>query len=139
MQMNKNEGGMASMAEINVTPLVDVMLVLLVVFILTAPLIVPQSMKVNLPKTQAVTLQEKNKKMELVIESSGALTLDGKQVSDKELERALSAASSNPEAALAIQADKGVPYGRVAEIMAISQGAGVVKLSFVTLAGGGAK
>ena len=136
MQMNKNEGGMGSMAEINVTPLVDVMLVLLVVFILTAPLIVPQSMKVNLPKTQAVTLQEKNKKMELVIESSGALTLDGKQVSDKELERALSAASSNPEAALAIQADKGVPYGRVAEIMAISQGAGVVKLSFVTLAGG---
>ncbi|MBT8517410.1 biopolymer transporter ExbD [Polynucleobacter paneuropaeus] len=139
MQMNKNEGGMGSMAEINVTPLVDVMLVLLVVFILTAPLIAPQSMKVNLPKTQAVTLQEKNKKMELVIESSGALTLDGKQVSDKELERALSAASSNPEAALAIQADKGVPYGRVAEIMAISQGAGVVKLSFVTLAGGGAK
>ncbi|MBT8591056.1 biopolymer transporter ExbD [Polynucleobacter paneuropaeus] len=139
MQMNKNEGGMGSMAEINVTPLVDVMLVLLVVFILTAPLIVPQSMKVNLPKTQAVTLQEKNKKMELVIESSGALTLDGRQVSDKELERALSAASSNPEAALAIQADKGVPYGRVAEIMAISQGAGVVKLSFVTLAGGGAK
>ena len=139
MQMNKNESGMGSMAEINVTPLVDVMLVLLVVFILTAPLIVPQSMKVNLPKTQAVTLQEKNKKMELVIESSGALTLDGKQVNDKELERALSAASSNPEAALAIQADKGVPYGRVAEIMAISQGAGVVKLSFVTLAGGGAK
>ena len=139
MQMNKNEGGMGSMAEINVTPLVDVMLVLLVVFILTAPLIAPQSMKVNLPKTQAVTLLEKNKKMELVIESSGALTLDGKQVSDKELERALSAASSNPEAALAIQADKGVPYGRVAEIMAISQGAGVVKLSFVTLAGGGAK
>ena len=139
MQMNKNEGGMGSMAEINVTPLVDVMLVLLVVFILTAPLIVPQSMKVNLPKTQAVTLQEKYKKMELVIESSGALTLDGKQVSDKELERALSAASSNPEAALAIQADKGVPYGRVAEIMAISQGAGVVKLSFVTLAGGGTK
>jgi len=139
MQMNKNEGGMGSMAEINVTPLVDVMLVLLVIFILTAPLIVPQSMKVNLPKTQAVTLQEKNKKMELVIESSGALTLDGKQVNDKELERALSAASSNPEAALAIQADKGVPYGRVAEIMAISQGAGVVKLSFVTLAGGGVK
>jgi biopolymer transport protein ExbD len=139
MQMNKNEGGMGSMAEINVTPLVDVMLVLLVIFILTAPLIVPQSMKVNLPKTQAVTLQEKNKKMELVIESSGALTLDGKQVNDKELERALSAASSNPEVALAIQADKGVPYGRVAEIMAISQGAGVVKLSFVTLAGGGAK
>ena len=139
MQMNKNESGMGSMAEINVTPLVDVMLVLLVIFILTAPLIVPQSMKVNLPKTQAVTLQEKNKKMELVIESSGALTLDGKQVNDKELERALSAASSNPEAALAIQADKGVPYGRVAEIMAISQGAGVVKLSFVTLAGGGVK
>lgn len=135
MQMQKNEGGMGSMAEINVTPLVDVMLVLLVVFILTAPLIVPQSMKVNLPKTQAVTQEDKGKKLHLVIESSGALTLDDKPITDKELEKALSAASSNPDASLSIQADKAVPYGRVAELMALSQGAGMVKLSFVTLAG----
>jgi biopolymer transport protein ExbD len=135
MQMQKNEGGMGAMSEINVTPLVDVMLVLLVVFILTAPLIVPQSMKVNLPKTQAVTQEDKGKKLHLVIESSGALTLDDKPVTDKELEKELSAASSNPEASLSIQADKAVPYGRVAELMALSQGAGMVKLSFVTLAG----
>jgi len=135
MQMQKNESGMGSMAEINVTPLVDVMLVLLVVFILTAPLIVPQSMKVNLPKTQAVTQEDKAKKLHLVIESSGALTLDDKPVTDKELEKQLSAASSNPDTSLSIQADKAVPYGRVAELMALSQGAGMVKLSFVTLAG----
>ncbi len=135
MQMQKNDSGMGSMAEINVTPLVDVMLVLLVVFILTAPLIVPQSMKVNLPKTQAVTQEDKGKKLHLVIESSGALTLDDKPITDKELEKALSAASSNPDASLSIQADKAVPYGRVAELMALSQGAGMVKLSFVTLAG----
>jgi len=135
MQMQKNESGMGSMAEINVTPLVDVMLVLLVVFILTAPLIVPQSMKVNLPKTQAVTQEDKGKKLQLVIESSGALTLDDKPVTDKELEKQLAAAASNPDASLSIQADKAVPYGRVAELMALSQGAGMVKLSFVTLAG----
>jgi len=135
MQMQKNDSGMGSMAEINVTPLVDVMLVLLVVFILTAPLIVPQSMKVNLPKTQAVTQEDKGKKLQLVIESSGALTLDDKPVTDKELEKQLAAASSNPDASLSIQADKAVPYGRVAELMALSQGAGMVKLSFVTLAG----
>lgn len=135
MQMQKNEGGMGSMAEINVTPLVDVMLVLLVVFILTAPLIVPQSMKVNLPKTQAVTQEDKGKKLHLVIEANGALTLDDRPVNDQELEKALAAASSNPDAFLAIQADKGVPYGRVAELMALSQAAGMVKLSFVTLAG----
>lgn len=135
MQMQKNESGMGAMSEINVTPLVDVMLVLLVVFILTAPLIVPQSMKVNLPKTQAVTQEDKGKKLQLVIESSGALTLDDKPVTDKELEKQLAAASSNPDASLSIQADKAVPYGRVAELMALSQGAGMVKLSFVTLAG----
>ena len=135
MQMQKNDSGMGSMAEINVTPLVDVMLVLLVVFILTAPLIVPQSMKVNLPKTQAVTQEDKGKKLQLVIESSGALTLDDKPVTDKELEKQLAAAASNPDASLSIQADKAVPYGRVAELMALSQGAGMVKLSFVTLAG----
>ena len=135
MQMQKNEGGMSAMAEINVTPLVDVMLVLLVVFILTAPLIVPQSMKVNLPKTTAVTIEDKGKKLQLTVDSTGALKLDDTPVTDKELEKALSAASSNPDASLSIQADKAVPYGRVAELMALSQGAGMVKLSFVTLAG----
>ncbi len=55
------------MAELNVTPLVDVMLVLLVIFIVTAPLIVPQSMKVNLPKTQAVAQQDQAKNAQLVI------------------------------------------------------------------------
>ena len=135
MQMQKNDSGMGAMAEINVTPLVDVMLVLLVVFILTAPLIVPQAMKVNLPKTTAVTQEDKGKKLQLTIDSSGTLTLDGSPINDKELEKALSAASSNPEASLSIQADKAVPYGRVAELMALAQGAGMVKLSFVTLAG----
>ena len=55
------------MAELNVTPLVDVMLVLLVIFIVTAPMIVPQSMKVNLPKTQAVAQQDQAKNAQLVL------------------------------------------------------------------------
>ena len=57
----KNGSDDAMMAELNVTPLVDVMLVLLIIFIVTAPMIVPQSMKVNLPKTQAVSQQDNAK------------------------------------------------------------------------------
>ena len=62
----KKDGEDTLMAELNVTPLVDVMLVLLVIFIVTAPLIAPQSMKVNLPKTQAVTQQDQAKNSALI-------------------------------------------------------------------------
>lgn len=132
MISNKSDDGM--MAELNVTPLVDVMLVLLVIFIVTAPLIVPQSMKVNLPKTQAVAQQDQAKNIPLIIEASGQATLNGQIVNDRDLGIELKRQSATPQFQLQISADKAVPYGRVAEIMAMAQANGVTKLSFVSQA-----
>lgn len=130
---NKNGSDDAMMAELNVTPLVDVMLVLLIIFIVTAPMIVPQSMKVNLPKTQAVSQQDNAKNAQLIVEASGQLTFEGQQVSDKDLGLLLKEKSSTPQFQLQVSADKAVPYGRVAEIMAIAQSNGVTKMSFVSV------
>jgi biopolymer transport protein ExbD len=121
------------MAELNVTPLVDVMLVLLVIFIVTAPMIVPQSMKVNLPKTQAVAQQDQAKNAQLVVEASGQLTFQGIAINDQQLAAELKQQSSTPQFQLQVSADKAVPYGRVAEIMAIAQANGVNKMSFVSV------
>lgn len=121
------------MAELNVTPLVDVMLVLLVIFIVTAPMIVPQSMKVNLPKTQAVAQQDQAKNAQLIIEASGQLTYQGSATNDQALAAELKQQSSTPQFQLQVSADKAVPYGRVAEIMAIAQANGVTKMSFVSV------
>lgn len=126
----------AMMAELNVTPLVDVMLVLLIIFIVTAPMIVPQSMKVNLPKTQAVSQQDQANNSPLIVESNGQATFEGRQVSDAELTQVLREKSSVPQFQLQISADKAVPYGRIAEIMAIAQANGVTKLSFISQATG---
>jgi len=134
MISNKSEDGM--MAELNVTPLVDVMLVLLVIFIVTAPLIVPQSMKVNLPKTQAVAQQDNATYAQLIVEANGQATFEGQQLSDRDLGQMLKEKSSTPQFQLQISADKAVPYGRVAEIMAMAQANGVTKLSFVSQTSG---
>jgi biopolymer transport protein ExbD len=133
MAMTSNKGEDSLMAELNVTPLVDVMLVLLVIFIVTAPMIVPQSMKVNLPKTQAVAQQDQAKNAPLVVEASGQLTFQGNTINDQELAVELKQQSSSPKFQLQVSADKAVPYGRVAEIMAIAQSSGVTKMSFVSV------
>ncbi|MBU3584572.1 biopolymer transporter ExbD [Polynucleobacter sp. AM-26B4] len=129
----KNGSDDAMMAELNVTPLVDVMLVLLIIFIVTAPMIVPQSMKVNLPKTQAVSQQDNAKNAQLIVEANGQISLEGQQVSDRDLGQLLKDKSSTPQFQLQVSADKAVPYGRVAEIMAIAQANGVTKMSFVSV------
>jgi biopolymer transport protein ExbD len=133
MAMTSNRGEESLMAELNVTPLVDVMLVLLVIFIVTAPLIVPQSMKVNLPKTQAVAQQDQAKNAQLIVEANGQLTFQGNAINDQQLAAELKQQSSTPQFQLQVSADKAVPYGRVAEIMAISQANGVTKMSFVSV------
>jgi biopolymer transport protein ExbD len=133
MAMTSNRGEESLMAELNVTPLVDVMLVLLVIFIVTAPMIVPQSMKVSLPKTQAVAQQDQAKNAQLVVEANGQLSLQGNAINDQQLAAELKQQSSTPQFQLQVSADKAVPYGRVAEIMAIAQANGVTKMSFVSV------
>jgi biopolymer transport protein ExbD len=131
----QNNSNQEMMSEINVTPLVDVMLVLLVVFIVTAPLL-SQSLEVRLPKTVAVPSRMDSKQQILTVDAQGQITLESIALSDEKLAQRLAdsaAAQNNFE--LHVHADASVSYGRVAQIMAIAQRAGVSKLSFMTIAG----
>ena len=121
------------MSVINVTPLVDVMLVLLVVFIITAPLLTPQSLKITLPKTVAVAPDNKPHPVHLTVDAQGKIELDKQALTDMQLADALKQHAADPQFQLQVEADKTVPYGRVAALMAIAQRAGVSKLSFMTL------
>ncbi len=121
------------MSEINVTPLVDVMLVLLVVFIITAPLLAPQALKINLPKTESVMHDDRLQKVSLAIDAKGEVSLENAHLSDQGLAELLKERAADPQFQLQIQADEAVNYGRVAQIMAIAQKAGVSRLSFTTV------
>ncbi|OIR10669.1 biopolymer transport protein ExbD [mine drainage metagenome] len=123
------------MSEINVTPLVDVMLVLLVVFIITAPLLAPQALKINLPKTESVVHDDKLQKVSLAIDAHGVVTLESAHLTDAAMAELLKRRAADPQFQLQIEADEAVNYGRVAQVMAIAQKAGVGKLSFLTIAG----
>ena len=135
--MQTNRGSDDSlMAELNVTPLVDVMLVLLVIFIVTAPLIVPQSLKVNLPRTQSIAQQDQAKNGVLIIDAAGAMTFEGAPMNQVQLASVLKERAGDDKFQLQVHSDKAVPYGVVAEIMALAQANGVSRLSFVTLSAG---
>jgi biopolymer transport protein ExbD len=135
MKSSNDHEGM--MSEINVTPLVDVMLVLLVVFIVTAPLLVPQSLKINLPETERLTSSSSVslaiEKTRLIIQADGKLVFDDKPVNDKELALLLRAKAIEPSFQLFVESDEAVKYGRVAQVMAIAKNAGIPRISFLTL------
>jgi biopolymer transport protein ExbD len=134
MSFGNNSQEDSMMSEINVTPLVDVMLVLLVVFIITAPLLAPQSLKINLPKTESVAHDDKLQKISLAIDEHGNVSFENARLNDEGLAEMLKSRAVDPQFQLQIQADTAVNYGRVAQIMAIAQKAGVAKLSFLTIA-----
>src|SRR5512136_2437626 len=100
---SSQEGSM--MSEINVTPLVDVMLVLLVVFIITAPLLAPQSLKINLPKTESVASDNKPQLVHVVIDAQGNVALDAAHISDEGLADILKTKAADPQFQLQIEAD----------------------------------
>jgi biopolymer transport protein ExbD len=108
--------------------------VLLVVFIITAPLLAPQSLKISLPKTDTVQSNDKPQQVSLVVDAQGNLELENMHVSDEGLADLLRQRAADPQFQLQIEADNAVPYGRIAELMALAQHAGVGKLSFITLA-----
>jgi len=131
----QNNSNQDMMSEINVTPLVDVMLVLLIVFIVTAPLL-SQSIEVKLPKTAAVAGRMDTKQQIISINAQGQIALESIVLDDEKLaQRLADSAAGKDNFELHIHADEAVPYGRVAQIMAIAQHAGVSKLSFMTIAG----
>ena len=123
--------GSEPMSEINVTPMVDVMLVLLVIFILTAPLMA-SSIKLDLPKTDAATASEAPKFVTLVVDKSGQIFLDDKPITLDALKTSLSqTAAQKPDTEVQLRADTAVPYGKVVEVMGAAQKAGLNRIGFV--------
>ncbi len=120
------------LSEINVTPLVDVMLVLLVVFIVTAPLLT-NSIPINLPKTESVAPVEQKDPLVVSIDGQGKLFINKDEIQPDLLENSLKAAKDKaPDVRVQLQADDGVSYGEVARAMASIERAGIAKLSVIT-------
>jgi biopolymer transport protein TolR len=121
----------APMSEINVTPMVDVMLVLLVIFILTAPLMT-SAIRLDLPQSEGGQAGVAPQAVSLVVDAQGALFLNDQPITPDTLRQRLSeAARRNPDTELELRADQSVPYGRVVEAMGLAQKAGLSRIGFV--------
>jgi len=123
--------GPQPMSEINMTPLVDVMLVLVVIFIITAPLLA-SSIRLDLPRTDAAKPNDAPKFVTVVLDRSGGTFLNDKAVTPAQLaERLDQAARGNADTEIQLRADQAVPYGRVVEVMGAAQKAGLNRSGFV--------
>jgi len=123
--------GAQPMSEINMTPLIDVMLVLLVIFIITAPLMV-SAVKVDLPRAEGAQAVETPKFVAVSIDKAGQLFLDDRPLNADALATSLAAAAQrNAQTEVQLRADTSVPYGRVVEVMGLAQKAGLNRIGFV--------
>ena len=125
-------------SDINVTPLVDVMLVLLVIFIITAPLML-SSLKLDLPKSEGAHASTPLRVIRLAVDAKGVVYLEDQSLTLEDLKRVLheravlaSAQGSGELPEVQLRADEAVPYGRVVEVMGLAQQAGLNRLGFVT-------
>ena len=120
------------MAEINMTPMVDVMLVLLIIFMITLP-VIQQAVKVELPKANRVRNEVKPESVQLSIDAKGQIYWNSTAIDlatfDKDAEEA---AKKDPQPEINLRADKSVKYEYVAKVLAASRRAGLTKLGFVT-------
>ncbi|MFD1121459.1 ExbD/TolR family protein [Methylophilus flavus] len=122
------------LSEINVTPLVDVMLVLLVAFIVTAPLMT-NSIQVNLPKTSATKTTEQKKPVTVSVDAAGKLYIDKQEYPLETIEPELKRIhDSNPDVTLHLSSDEAVNYGKVAKVMAAIERAGISRVAVLTQA-----
>jgi biopolymer transport protein ExbD len=120
------------MSEINVTPLVDVMLVLLVIFIITAPLLA-RALKLDLPRADAPPAATTPQTLQIAIDAAGTLRLNGEALAAEALaERLALAAKQSPQPELHLGADKAARYEHVAAVLAAAQKAGLRQIGFVT-------
>ena len=119
------------MSDINMTPLIDVMLVLLVIFIITAPLM-SSSLRLDLPKSDAARPSDTPAFMAVSVDPQGRLFMADKELDAAALaERVAEAARRNPQTEVQLSADQAVPYGRVAELIGIVQKGGLTRIGFV--------
>ena len=120
------------MAEINMVPLIDVALVLLVIFIVTAPLLT-HAVKLDLPKATSNADIQKPEKVEFAIDASGALFWNGERLSREDANaRFVEAGQKRPQPEIYLRADQNVPYRYVAETLADASRAGLSKVAFVS-------
>ena len=120
------------MGEINMVPFIDIMLVLLIVFIITVP-VMKHAVSVELPKAANEQAETKPETIQLSVKADGGYFWDDQPVTDAELETKLQAAAALPKIPdLHIRGDKDVRYERVAQVMSAAQRAGVRKIGFVT-------
>ena len=133
MAFGSSEGGpRRAMTDINVTPLVDVMLVLLIIFMVTAPLI-QSGVKVDLPRASAQQMEHQEEKLVLTITRDRRVFLGNTEIPGADLERKLATnARIQKEKELYLHADRSLPYGQVVEIMAVARRAGVESLGMIT-------
>jgi biopolymer transport protein ExbD len=132
MAFTSNSGG-GPMAEINVTPLVDVMLVLLIIFMITAPLM-SHKIRIDLPQANP-NVQEQNppEPIDLAVKETGEIFWNDELVTEAMLQAQLRvSAQKNPQPELQIRADKDTKYQLIATVMANAKSAGMVKIGFIT-------
>ena len=132
MSFQYNRSSKEPMSEINVTPFVDVMLVLLIVFMVTAPLLTV-GVPVDLPKVKASALTDQKDPIEITVKFDGTLYLGESEVEVENLIPRLNAITDqNTEARIYVRGDRVVAYGRVMEIMSLINSAGYIKVALVT-------
>jgi biopolymer transport protein ExbD len=129
---NEQGGGPQPMSEINVTPLVDVMLVLVIIFIITAPLLT-HGIKIDLPKASSTANPEKPETVTLSLDAKGKVFWNDKAVTDEQLPAMMAeAAKKQPQPEMHLRADRETRYQKLAEIMSMARNAGLTRLGFVT-------
>jgi biopolymer transport protein TolR len=132
MAFDAGDRSAGSMSQINVTPLVDVMLVLLVIFMVTAP-IIQQGVSVDLPDARAGALNGKDEQLVVSVTKKGSLYLNDTALSAADLEIKLRAiAEQRPDGQVFVRADKSVPYGEVVAVMAAIKQSGIRRVGMVT-------
>ena len=132
--------GRAPMSEINVTPMVDVMLVLLIIFMVTAPLLVA-GVPIDLPASRAGALDQNAKPVQVAIDADGKITIDDAPVSDAALPARLATIAIQPQPPegrrVYLRADKALDYGRVMRLMGELNRAGLNRVALVSVGGDG--
>ncbi len=133
MAMNTGSGGRQVVAEINVTPLVDVMLVLLIIFMITAPMLENSGVPVDLPREEAPPLEApEDEQLVLSIDKELHYWIGESKFDEHDLSLKLSAiARANPDQAIFLRADGDVPYRAVAHVMAVAKKAGMPRVGLV--------
>jgi len=128
----ERSAGAQPMSDINMTPLIDVMLVLLVIFMITAPLM-SSSLKLDLPKTEGAKPTDAGQYVTVAVNPKGQFYWGDDAVSAEQLKlRVREAALRNPAMEVQLRADQSVPYGRIAELIGLVQDGGLTRIGFVT-------